>query len=607
LYISGDFNKKLLLMNREEILKAGKLILFLLLVGMSSSIFAQGLKADGMRIVDQDGNDVILRGMGLGGWMIQEGYMLETSNFANTQFKIKAKIEDLIGTSNTEAFYEAWLNNHCTRKDIDSLAAWGFNSIRVPMHYNLFTLPIEKEPVAGGNTWLSKGFALTDSLVKWCSAKKIYVILDLHAAPGGQGHDAAISDYDATKPSLWESDANKQKTIALWRKLAERYANEPWVGGYDLINEPNWNFEEGANKNGCAESSNIPLRQLYIDITKAIREVDQKHILYIEGNCWGNNYKGLFPLWDGNLVISFHKYWNYNDRNAIEPYLNVRKEYNVPIWLGESGENSNQWFADAIQLVEKNNIGWAWWPLKKINSIVGPLTVKKTDGYQALLNYWQKGGTKPSVETAKAALMQQAENLKIENCIYHKDVIDAMFRQVKDSTTRPFALLKVPGIVVATDYDLGKNGKAYFDTDIATYRTSTGKNTSWNSGYSYRNDGVDIEKTSDVNPQSNGYNIGWTVDGEWMQYTLTVDLSAVYNVEIRYASLVSGSKIRLQVNDTDVTQDVELPLTGTAQSWNSVVINNVELKKGSQKLKLIIEKGGAKIEFMRFSLTKGNQ
>ena len=495
-------------MNKEKKSKAFGLLFLLLLIGMSSTVFSQGLKADGKNIVDQNGNNVILRGMGLGGWMIQEGYMLETSSFANTQSKIRAKIEDLIGTSNTESFYDAWIANHCTKKDIDSLAAWGFNSIRVPMHYNLFTLPIEKEPVTGKNTWLSKGFAITDSLMKWCTAKKIYVILDLHGAPGGQGHDAAISDYDATKPSLWESEANKQKTIALWEKLAERYANESWVGGYDLINETNWNFTPGENPNGLAETSNAPLRQLYIDITKAIRKVDKKHIIFIEGNGWGNNYKGLFPLWDNNLVMSFHKYWNYNDQNAIESYLKVRNEYNVPIWLGESGENSNQWFADAIQLVEKNNIGWAWWPLKKINSVVGPLTVKKTDGYQALLNYWQNGGVKPSVDVAKTALMQQVENLKIENCIYHKDVIDAMFRQVKDSATKPFSLLRIPGVVAATDYDMGRNGKAYFDSDVATYHVNTGKHVSWNSGHAYRNDGVDIEKTDDVNHQSNGYDIG---------------------------------------------------------------------------------------------------
>ncbi len=87
-------------------------------------------------------------------------------------------------------------------------------------------MPVDKEPVAGENTWLDKGFALTDSLLSWCKANNMYLILDLHAAPGGQGNDINIADRDTTKPSLWQSEANQQKTIALWRKLAERYKDE---------------------------------------------------------------------------------------------------------------------------------------------------------------------------------------------------------------------------------------------------------------------------------------------------------------------------------------------------------------------------------------------
>ena len=67
---------------------------------------------------------------------------------------------------------------------------------------------------------------MTDDLLKWCAANKIYLILDLHAVPGGQGKDANISDYDPSKPSVWESEENQKKTVALWKKLAERYKNE---------------------------------------------------------------------------------------------------------------------------------------------------------------------------------------------------------------------------------------------------------------------------------------------------------------------------------------------------------------------------------------------
>ena len=73
----------------------------------------------------------------------------------------------------------------------------------------------------------------------------MYLILDLHAAPGGQGYNADISDYDDSKPSLWESKENRDKTVAFWKKIAERYKDEPWIGGYDLINETNWNLPGG--------------------------------------------------------------------------------------------------------------------------------------------------------------------------------------------------------------------------------------------------------------------------------------------------------------------------------------------------------------------------
>ncbi|RMG67266.1 MAG: glycosyl hydrolase family 5, partial [Bacteroidetes bacterium] len=245
----------------------------LLVIALSfspASLPAQGfLRTQGKAIVNETGDTVILKGMGLGGWMLMEGYMMQTAGFANAQYQLRDSIEALIGPAATDAFFDAWLANHVTKRDIDSLAAWGFNSVRLPMHYNLYTLPVQDEPVFGENTWLTKGFELTDSLLSWCAQNQLYLILDLHAAPGGQGQDAGISDYDPTQFSLWESPANQAKTAALWKRLAERYADEPWIGGYDLINEPNWPLPGGQL-----------LRQVYEQITDSIRSVDTTHILF---------------------------------------------------------------------------------------------------------------------------------------------------------------------------------------------------------------------------------------------------------------------------------------------------------------------------------------
>jgi hypothetical protein len=382
------------------------------------------LRASGGRIVDGQGREVLLRGMGLGGWMLQEGYMLGIKK-DGTQHSIKARMTDLVGKEDTERFYQLWRQNHMTRADVDRLAASGFNSIRLPMHYNLFTLPIEEEPIKGRDTWLVAGFEMTDSLLAWCRANRMYLILDLHAAPGGQGRDANISDYDPEKPSLWESEENRRKTVALWRKLAERYAREPWIGGYDILNEPNWTFE-GKDKNGREDVSNQPIWDLYKAITRAIREVDTNHLIIVEGNGWGNNYGGFPDPWDRNMAMSFHKYWNPNTEEAIARFLALREQYRLPIWLGESGENTNEWFRECVALIEKHGIGWAWWPYKKLGNPRCIQTVTPPDDFKKIVDYWNGEGERPTAETSRRGLFDLVESLKIERCRFNVDVAKAL-------------------------------------------------------------------------------------------------------------------------------------------------------------------------------------
>jgi len=545
-------------------------------------VFSQSfLKTEGKKIVNESGQEVILKGMGLGGWMLQEGYMLKTADFANPQYEIRARISELIGEQATNDFYNAWLDNHVRKIDIDSLAAWGFNCVRLPMHYNLFTLPVEDEPVTGGNTWLEKGFELTDQLLSWCSENQMYLILDLHAAPGGQGYDQGISDYDPSKPSLWESQQNRDKTVALWKKLAERYADEQWIGGYDLINETNWNM-----------SNNAPLRDLYEEITDSIRSVDQNHILFIEGNWFANDFTGLTPPWDDNIVYSFHKYWSYNNQDAIQWVLDLRDTHNVPIWLGESGENSNVWFRECIQLMDTHGIGWAWWPMKKIDDIAGPLSVPRSSEYQQLLDYWNTGNNKPSAEFATSALMNLAENLKLENCRWQPDVIHAMFAQVSGDETLPFNENIVPGVIYSTDFDIGRNESAYFDRVVANYHISSGNYTSWNDGWSYRNDGVDIERSED-NINSNGYNVGWIETGEWMNYTIFADKEGYYDVTIRVAAESSASgRFHFELAGSPISETATVPQTGGWQNWESIVVRNVYLPHGRSTLRFVCDTGG---------------
>jgi endoglucanase len=572
-----------------------------LLFAFQPLLRAQGfLKAKGKDIVNEKGQNVLLRGIGLGGWMLQEGYMLGITAEGQQQHKIRQRIDSLIGPEATQEFYDTWLANHTTRGDIDSLRSWGFNSVRLPMHYNLFTLPVEKEPVAGQNTWLTRGFEMVDSLLAWCAGNKIYLILDLHAAPGGQGNDLNISDRDPSLPSLWETEANRNKTIALWKKLAERYAGKQWIGAYDILNEPNYGFTDTADRNGLKEIRNEPLKKLLVDITKAIREVDHNHIIVIEGNGWGNNYNGMLPPWDDNMVLSFHKYWNKNDKASIQKIVDTREQYNVPVWLGETGENSNVWYAQAVQLLEENNIGWAWWPLKKLG-VNNPLQIRSNLNYQDVLNYWNGKGEKPRESNAYSGLLELATYTRVGTNRVHRDVIDALMRQPHSSKTVPFAKNNIQNgtVLKAVNYDLGKNGYAYWDSDTADYRVSGIKGVG-NRGRTYRNDGVDIVMDS---AHYETYYVNHIETGEWLQYTIDVKQKGIYNIGLSVASEITGGAVSITINNKIAGNKQMVPLTG-AKNWTTLWFKNVSLAAGRQLLRVYADKGGFDFSAISFDRKK---
>ncbi|UAM97232.1 carbohydrate-binding protein [Polaribacter litorisediminis] len=552
-----------------------KYVMYLFLIG-AISLNAQGLRTLGKKIINSKGEEVLLKGIGLGGWMLQEGYMMNSSGAADTQHEFIEKLDLLIGEEETKTFYTNWRKNFFTKQDLDSIKKWGYNSVRLAMHYNLFTPPIEAEPVQGENTWLETGFEMVDELLTWCEANEIYLILDLHAAPGGQGQDAAISDYDSDKPSLWESELNKSKTVALWGKLAERYKDKEWIGGYDLLNEVNWPLESGV------------LRDLYVRATNAIRAHDSNHIIYIEGNWFANDFTGLTPPWDSNMVYSFHKYWTYNDTASIQWVLDMRNQHNVPLWMGESGENSNVWYTEAINLFEDNDIGWSWWPWKRIETIVSPFSINSNPKYEAIINYWKGEATQPSAQDAIDGLKQLTDDLLVDNNEYYRDVVDACIRQPQDETHIPYKNHTIPGLIYLSDYDLGSNGIAYNDMDYGNYSLSTGNYQPWNSGWNYRNDGVDIQTNTD-NTNSNGYHIGFTQKNEWLKYTVNVEETGFYNFKFRYATEQTGGKPKFFLDDVDFAGAVTLGSTG---GWNNFVfqtVTNKYIEAGTHVLKILVD------------------
>ena len=551
-------------------------------------ICSQNLSTLGPYLKDDNSNNVILRGINLGGWMLQEPYLFQFTGAADSQHEFKEKLVEFIGQENTDNFYNSWYENFITQGDVDSLASHGYNSIRLPMHYNLFTLPIQDEPVSGENTWLDLGFSMVDNLLDWCESNNMYLILDLHAAPGGQGFGSDINDYNPNLPSLWESEENKNKTIALWGKLAERYSDEPWIGGYDLLNETHWDLAENE------------LRNFYIDVTNEIRQHDQNHVIFIEGNGYANDFSGLTPPWDDNMVYSFHKYWSFND--SLDWVTWIRNEYGVPLWMGEGGENSNQWFTEAIKVFEQNYIGWAFWPWKKLESISAPYAIPTNSNYQSLINYFRGESSAPSIENAVSGLMQLAEDSHISNNRFQKDVVDAMIRQVNSNETLPFnGQNNIPGILYASDYDLGAMNYAYSDSDYATYHINTDNFQAWNQGWQYRNDGVDIENSSDTD--GNGFQVGFTSEDEWLIFSVEIQESGFYNVVTRYASTSSGI-FSMELDGIPIVDNIILYNTGSYSNFVNKLTQGIYLPEGTFKLKMKMVTGGYNLSTVNFDISE---
>ena len=552
-------------------------ILFLLILFWVQLLFPF-ISIKGGTFVNDHGKEIFFRGVGLGGWLVPEGYMLHFPGYGSPS-SINAQIVDLIGEQNAQLFWQRYRLNYVNSNDIKKIAFWGFNLIRLPFNYRLISP--EDQP----GVYLEEGFAVIDSLLQWCRDSRLYVILDMHCAPGGQNADN-ISDSDGIEARLWTDPSNQDRTVDIWQTIAARYANDTTLIGYDLLNEPV--LPEG--------HTSTELRTLYMRITSAIRQVDKNHIIFVEGNWYGTDFEALTPPWDTKMSYSFHKYWSSTDVQTIQSYLNIRKTYNLPLWMGESGENSNHWFASAVKLFEENNISWCWWTHKKFETTTSPYSAHLPTGFQTLVDYWNGQAAKPNASFALSVLLQLAENLNLEKCEFHPDVLQALFNRQFLTQNTPFKNLEIPGKINCIDYDFGGNGIAYNDTDYE--RNDWQQHTPWNTGGKYRNDGVDIEQSNDAAGAE--FSIGWIEANEWLKFTVHVQTTGLFDVVLRIASAQAGGQLQLLIDDHPISQVITVPTTGGWYNWDTITINNIPLQAGNQVLTLKFIKGGFNINQLEF-------
>lgn len=548
------------------------------------------VRVSGTRLIARDGSPLVLRGTNCGNWMVREPYMMNTSGNLDRQFKFDKMLAEVCGEDKVKEFDRIWMDNNFCEADMEFLADQGFNTLRVPMHYKYFTLPIEKEPEAKKQTWLQEGFDRIDSMCVWAERHQILLILDMHACPGGQS-SGDICDYDSSKPSLWESEDNRTKLTALWRKIAERYKGEKCIAAYDLINETNWTLA----------NSNKLLWDTFKNIIKAIREVDTNHIVVVEGNSYSNDYTG-FPTtkMDSKMMLQYHRYGVYNTSSQVKSMADMATKYNCPVYIGEFGENSNSWTAASIRLYEEamKFAGWTCWPMKKSN-INCMLQVKRLTAYDNVISQWQKG-QRPSSTSLWNACKAWAESQHINRCTVRTDYIDALLRRPFDNECLPYTTCLPGGYIYAAHYDMGENGLAYWDSDDASYQYSGEDYVSWQKGWVFRNDGVDVYGSPN-DTKNCGYYVGETKDGEWLQYTLENPYEdANWTLQLRYALNSGSSTVRITVNDRPVTPSTKLSATGGYTTWSTKTFKDIILPKGNPRVRIYIEKGGLNLNWLRF-------
>lgn len=281
------------------------------------------VRVAGREIVDGAGNPLLLRGVGLGNWLLPEGYMWRFPDDMNAPRQIEGRIAELVGAQRAAHFWTQFRAHFVDESDIALIAEMGFDHVRLPINSRVV--------MDADGALIEDGLRLIDQLVEWCGRHNLWVLLDLHGAPGGQT-GTNIDDSPNGLPELFMYPRYRAQTIALWEAIARRYRDEPIVLGYDLLNEPlphEWQYTYAQ-----------ALRELYLDLTTAIRAIDTNHLLMYEGSHWATNWSIFTEVWDANSVLQFHRYWCPPERDSIAEYLEARERLGLPIFMARAARTT---------------------------------------------------------------------------------------------------------------------------------------------------------------------------------------------------------------------------------------------------------------------------
>jgi len=517
------------------------------------------LRAQGEDVVDEQGRKFLLRGVGLGNWLLPEGYMWRFGSEGDRPRKIEKLVSDLLGPQEAAKFWSEFRKQYIAQDDLKRIAEVGFNSVRVPLNARLFLTEGEHA------VYVDEGFELLENVVRWCKQAGIYAVIDMHAAPGGQT-GANIDDSANDQPELFTNKANQDRLVGLWVKIATRYKDEPAVAAYDLLNEPL------PERTGTAAKYKQELEPLYRRVTAAIRAVDKKHIITLEGADWANEWSVFTTRFDDNLLYQFHYYcWDRPTRlHGIGQYLEHRKRLGAPIWVGETGEKDNAIYWATTDYFEANNVGWAFWPWKKMEARNAPCSIKSPEGWEAIAAYSRGGTNKPAPAVAQKVLAQLLKNIRLEQCVFFPDVVNALFR-------------RVPGRVEAEDYGHQGLNQSYFV-----------KNSRQASKYYRQSEPVPVELIETGGSQrrsAQGIRLGAE---EWTAYSVNSLEARSYETVVRAKAESAPAVFELSLNDHVQQQAVD------GKGWVELKLKPAEFVAGPNRLTLRVKSGVACFDWAEF-------
>ncbi len=370
------------------------------------------LSTQGKNVVDQNGQAVRLRGTCVGGWMNMEDFI---NGYSGAEHTLRQEMAAVLGPARAGFFFERLLDHFFNESDIAYLRSLGATVVRLPLNYRHF------EDDTAPFVYKEAGFARLDRVLGWCEKHGLHAILDLHAVQGWQ--NVHWHSDNASSISLFWHDASYQdRFVALWREIAGRYQGRAVVAGYNLINEPCVGNQRGDQpwniyRNYRPEWDVI--NAVYRRAVQAIREVDPRHIIFLEGDRYSFQFAGLDAPFADNLVYSSHNYtpagfgpgpypgmidlpgprttgpehWDLarQERAFLEHEGTVFSDrHQVPLWVGEFGSVYNGPAAevpdrlramdDQLGLFERHGAHWTTWTYKDVG-VMGLVTLDPASEY----------------------------------------------------------------------------------------------------------------------------------------------------------------------------------------------------------------------------------